>query len=36
MGLERRPVPEFAPNSSSAQAYLALWEELLGRYGVEE
>ncbi len=36
MGLERRPVPEFAPNSSSAHAYLALWEELRRRYGVEK
>ena len=28
MGLTREPVPAFAPNSASAKAYQALWDEL--------
>jgi chromosome partitioning protein len=28
MGIERQPVPAFAPNSKAAQAYIRLWSEI--------
>lgn len=28
MGVERRPVPEYAPNSPAAESYFSLWEEV--------
>lgn len=31
MGLERRPVTDYAPRSTAARAYNALWDEIRGR-----
>ena len=28
MGIERRPVPEYAENSPAAASYFSLWEEV--------
>lgn len=33
MGLERRPVTDYAPRSTAARAYEALWEEIKQRVG---
>ncbi len=34
MGLRRAPLVEFAPGSAAARAYVALWEETVGRLGL--
>jgi cellulose biosynthesis protein BcsQ len=34
MGLQRRPLVDFAPASAAARAYAALWEETVGRLGL--
>jgi cellulose biosynthesis protein BcsQ len=28
MGIEKRPVPEYAENSPATEAYFSLWEEI--------
>ena len=33
MGLERRPVTDYAPRSTAARAYRALWDEVRSRVG---
>lgn len=35
MGLERKPLVEFAPHSKSAQAYQALWQEVHARINAQ-
>lgn len=34
MGIERRPVPDYAPSSAAAQAYRRLWSEVRGKMRV--
>ncbi|PPD02946.1 MAG: cobyrinic acid a,c-diamide synthase [Methylobacter sp.] len=33
MGVERKPLPAYAPKSALSKAYLALWQEILSRIG---
>jgi hypothetical protein len=34
MGIERRPLPEYAPRSDAARAYRELWDEVKSVLGL--